>query len=182
MPADSQQPHEGNRDVSLPPSVGPAELPIDSDTAVEDEPRRRTGSRRWDIALVIAAGGASGAAARYGLNQAWPTQPGAFPWATFTENVVGCLLIGALMVYLLEVIRPHRYARPFLAIGILGGFTTFSTYTADTNTLLRAGQGPLALTYLFATLIVALFATRAGLTAARAAAAVTHPRHRRSTP
>ena len=108
MPADSQQPHEGNRDVSLPPSVGPAELPIDSDTAVEDAPRRRTGSRRWDIALVIAAGGAIGAAARYGLNQAWPTQPGAFPWATFTENVVGCLLIGTLIGGILGTLLIQR--------------------------------------------------------------------------
>jgi fluoride exporter len=178
MPADNHRDSTPGGDA-----LGNA-LPIDPDTAVEDAPPKhpRSGPRRWDIALVIAAGGAIGAAARYGLNQAWPTQPGAFPWATFTENVLGCLLIGALMVYLLEVIRPHRYARPFLAIGILGGFTTFSTYTADTNALLRDGEGPLALTYLFATLIVALFATWAGLTAARAAAAVTHPRHRRSTP
>ncbi len=157
-------------------------LPVDPDLDAPTTPPRRTGSRRWDVALVIAAGGALGAAARYGLNQAWPTTAGAFPWSTFTENVLGCLLIGALMVYLLEVLRPHRFARPFLGIGLLGGFTTFSTYTADTENLLRTGHGALALTYLFGTLVVALVATWTGLTLARAAASVTHPRHHRSTP
>lgn len=137
--------------------------------------------RAPEVALVIAAGGALGAAGRYGLNLAWPSVPGSFPWATFTENVSGCLLIGALMVYLLEVLRPHRFARPFLAIGVLGGFTTFSTYTAETVALLRGGEGPLALSYLFATLVAALAATWAGITIARALAVLTHP-HRRGTP
>lgn len=173
---------------------GTDELPIDSDSSVPDAPVHRAASseggprrptvrrRRWDIVLVIAAGGAIGGAARYGLNQWWPAHPGEFPWATFTENVLGCLLIGALMVYLLEVIAPRRYARPFLAIGVLGGFTTFSTYAADTAGLVRDGQSPLALVYLFGTLIVALLATWTGLTVARSAAAVTHPRTRRSSP
>ena len=167
---------------------GTGDLPIDPDNATADAParmpaRRRpaTRNRRWDVALVIAAGGALGGAARYSLNQLWPTHPGAFPWATFTENVLGCVLIGALMVYLLEVIAPHRYARPFLAIGILGGFTTFSTYAADTAGLLRTGDAPLALVYFFGTLIAALLATWTGLALARSAAAVTHPRTRRST-
>ena len=165
---------------------GTGELPIDPDNATPDAPaavrRPVTRNRRWDVALVIAAGGALGGAARYGLNQLWPTHPGAFPWATFTENVLGCLLIGALMVYLLEVIAPHRYARPFLAIGILGGFTTFSAYAADTAGLLRESQAPIALMYFFGTLSVALLTTWTGLTLARSAAAVTHPRTRRSTP
>jgi len=167
------------------------DLPIDPDNAADDAPAPQAQGRgaptparhrRWDIAAVIAAGGALGGAARYGLNELWPTQPGGFPWSTFTENVLGCLLIGALLVYLLEVIAPHRYARPFLAIGVLGGFTTFSTYAAETAGLLRTGHSPLALIYLFGTLVVALVATWTGLTAARAAAGITHPRTRRRTP
>ena len=81
------------------------------------------------------------------------------------------------MVFLLDVWRPHRYARPFLGIGVLGGFTTFSTYTADTRALLLDNQVPLALVYLFGTLVVALVATAAGVVVARSAAGIT-PRSR----
>ena len=134
-------------------------------------PARR--HRRWDVAVVIGAGGAVGGGFRWALNQAWPITPGHFPWATFIENVTGCLVLGALMVFLLDVWRPSLYARPFLGIGVLGGFTTFSTYTADTGALLRAGQVPMALTYLFGTLVVALAATWTGIFLARSAAGTT---------
>jgi len=136
---------------------------------------RASRHRRWDVALVIGAGGALGGGLRWTLNRAWPATPGHFPWATFVENVSGCLVLGALMVFLLDVWRPSRYARPFLAIGVLGGFTTFSAYTADTGALLRAGQVPMALTYLFGTLVVALAATWTGIFLARSAAG-TNPR------
>jgi len=134
-------------------------------------PARR--HRRWDVAVVIGAGGAVGGGLRWALNQAWPITPGHFPWATFIENVTGCLVLGALMVFLLDVWRPSLYARPFLGIGVLGGFTTFSTYTADTSALLRAGQVPMALTYFFGTLVVALAATWTGIFLARSAAGTT---------
>jgi CrcB protein len=173
--------HDDTDALPIDPDNAEPDAPVQQPTARANRPRPRR-ARRWDIVLVIAVGGAIGGSARFGLNQLWPTHPGAFPWATFTENVLGCLLIGALMVYLLEVIAPHRYARPFLAIGILGGFTTFSTYAADTAGLLRTGDAPLALVYFFGTLIVALVATWTGLALARSAAAVTHPRTRRSTP
>ena len=55
--------------------------------------------RTWDLLLAIAAGGAIGGAARYSLSQATPGY--LFPWSTFLENVVGCFLLGALMIYLL---------------------------------------------------------------------------------
>ena len=138
--------------------------------------------RRWDVVLVIAAGGAIGGGARWAINQAWPSTPDRFPWATFIENTSGCLVLGALMVFLLDVWRPHRYARPFLGIGVLGGFTTFSTYTSDTRALLLDSHMPLALLYLFGTLVVALAATWAGIVAARSAAGLTaRPRRRRLT-
>jgi len=130
---------------------------------------------RWDVTLAVAAGGALGAAARYELSGTWPPSAGGFPWVTFGINVGGCLLIGALMVYLLEVLRPGRYARPFLAVGVLGGFTTFSTYAGETEMLLRHGHATVALTYLFGTLVAALLATWAGLALARFAAGYTHP-------
>ena len=157
-------------------------LPIDPDlTDGPDVLHRAPGGvarhRQWDVALVIGAGGAIGGAARWALNQAWPSVSAGFPWATFVENVTGCLILGALMVFLLDVWRPSRYARPFLGIGVLGGFTTFSAYTADTHALLRQDQGLLALLYLFGTLIVALVASWAGIVLARTAAGIT-PRTR----
>lgn len=126
--------------------------------AVRDE----TLVRRWDIGLAIAIGGAVGAVARYGLSLGLPTSPGGFPWSTFTTNVTGCLLIGVLMVILTEVqAHPHRLARPFLAVGVLGGFTTFSTYTAEARELIVSGAPPgLGLGYLFATLAAALVAVQ----------------------
>lgn len=149
-----------------------ADLPVDPDLPAPDRRRAGARSRRWDIALVIAAGGAIGGGARWALNQAVPTDVGGFPWSTFAENVTGCLLLGAVMVFLLDVWRPHRYARPFVGIGVLGGFTTFSAYAVETDALLRSGQGVLALTYLFGTLIVGLIATWAGIAAARTIAGV----------
>jgi CrcB protein len=135
---------------------------------VFDKPRSRP-PRRWDVALVIAAGGAVGGAARWSLNQAIPPTPGHFPWSTFIENVTGCLLLAGLLVLLVEVLQPHRYIRPFLGVGVLGGFTTFSTYTNDARLLLADGYVPTALVYLVVTLVAGLLATWLGLVLARAA-------------
>jgi CrcB protein len=157
------------------PDPAASDLPVDPDAGPGTDvfrQRSRT-QRRWDIALVIAAGGAVGGGARYLLSTSWPHPDGGFPWATFIENVSGSLLLGALMVFLLEVWRPRRYARPFLGVGVLGGYTTFSTYTADIDALLRAGAVPVALAYLFGTLVVGFFATWTGLTLARRIAGIT---------
>lgn len=86
-----------------------------------------------------------------------------FPWGTFTANVIGALLLAVLMVYLLEVVRPSRYLRPFLGVGVLGGFTTFSTYMNETRLLLQDGRPVVAFAYVGATLVVGLFVTGAGL-------------------
>lgn len=94
---------------------------------------------------VVAVGGALGASARYGAGLLLPTPEGAFPWTTFTVNVVGCALLGGLMVLLTErptewsTAPPHPLLRPFLGTGFCGGFTTFSTYALDTQRLLDAG-------------------------------------------
>jgi fluoride exporter len=121
------------------------------------------------VLLAVAVGGALGAVARYGLSVAWPHRPGTFPWATFVTNVSGCLLIGALMVLVTEVWAAHRLLRPLLGTGVLGGYTTFSTYTVDTQQLIVAGAGGTALVYLVATLAGALAAVHLGVTATRLA-------------
>ncbi|MEJ3750365.1 fluoride efflux transporter CrcB [Actinomycetes bacterium KLBMP 9797] len=120
-------------------------------------PRQVLRGLPWDVIGVVAAGGAIGAAARYGIGVAWPTPPGTFPWATFTVNIIGCALIGVLMV-LIEVASAHRLVRPFAGTGILGGFTTFSTYAVDIERLVSMSAARLGLLYMVATPLAALAA------------------------
>jgi CrcB protein len=139
-----------------------SQLPVDPDAAL---PRARhvLHPRQWDVLAVIAVGGAIGSAARWALTRAVPTQPGEVPWATLIENVSGAALIGVLMVLVYEVWRPHRYARPFLGVGVLGGYTTFSTYALETRDLLAGGDVPVALAYLFGSVVLGLAAVWAGV-------------------
>jgi CrcB protein len=116
---------------------------------------------------VIAVGGVLGALGRYGLAVAWPHHPGTFPWSTFITNVTGCLLIGVLMVLVTEVWSAHRLLRPFLGTGVLGGYTTFSTYAVEIRQLMTAGAARTALLYLAGTLVCALVATHAGIALTR---------------
>ena len=124
-------------------------------------------SRQWDVLAVIALGGGLGSVARYELGRAWATPAGGFPWATFTTNVLGSLLLGALMVYVVEVWPPARYRRPFLGVGVLGGFTTFSTYMNETRGLIATGHVSLADAYALSSLIVGLAAVWSGVALAR---------------
>lgn len=117
---------------------------------------------------AVAMGGAVGALARYGAGLVLPYQSGTFPLATFLVNVVGCLLIGVLVVVIAERTGAHPLARPFLITGVLGGFTTFSTYAVDAELLLRAGRPATAGAYLAGTLAAALAATWLGMRLARA--------------
>ena len=113
--------------------------------------------------LVIAAGGALGSLARYALERAMPDDsPRVFAWATFLTNVSGCLLIGVLMWLVVEVWEPRRYARPFLGVGVLGGFTTFSTYAVEAQGMARAGAWGTAGAYVVASLVLGVLAVRAG--------------------
>jgi CrcB protein len=110
------------------------------------------------IVAVVALGGAVGATARYAASLWWPAGPGGFPWATLWTNVVGCAVIGVFMVIITEVWAAHRLVRPFFGTGVLGGFTTFSTYAVDIQKLLDSGHPRVGLAYLAATLIAALTA------------------------
>ncbi len=124
---------------------------------------------------AIAVGGGLGSTARYLLSVAFPAGDG-FPWAIFAVNVSGCFLLGLLVVYLLEVWPPRRFLRPFLAVGLLGGYTTFSTYAAGVMTLLTSGAPALADAYALTSILAALVAVWAGIRAARLAS--TKPRGR----
>ncbi|MGH3872440.1 MAG: FluC/FEX family fluoride channel [Pseudonocardiaceae bacterium] len=120
----------------------------------------------WSVLAAISTGGVGGALARSGLDAAFPHRPDAVAWATLGVNVSGCLLIGVLMVLVTDV-WPHRLLRPLLGTGLLGGYTTFSTYIVDIQHLLAAGAARTALAYLAGTLLAALAAVYAGITIAR---------------
>ena len=150
----------------------PQEPPVDPDVDLHD-PGEHAELRPGTAALLatIAAGGMIGALARYALAVAWPTPPGAFAWATFAANVSGCLLIGVLMVLITEVRTAHRLVRPFLGVGVLGGYTTFSTYAVQAQQAVAAGRPGTALAYLTGTLVAALAAVLLGSTITRRLAA-----------
>jgi fluoride exporter len=96
------------------------------------------GMRQW---LAIAAGGAIGALLRYWVSTGTHALLGrGFPYGTFTVNVLGSLLMGFLYVWLLDRVVTGPVVRAFLLIGLLGGFTTFSSFSIESLNLIEAGQ------------------------------------------
>jgi fluoride exporter len=108
---------------------------------------------------AVALGGALGALARWRLGEAFPASPDGFPWGTFAVNVVGSVLLALLPAVAAARSRPALVA--LLGPGVLGGFTTLSTYSEETRALLAAGHGAVALTYVVATLGACLAAVLA---------------------
>jgi fluoride exporter len=134
----------------------------------------------WDIVAVIALGGAFGSAARWGLGEALPHAADEIAWSTVVANVSGGLALGVLMVFVVDVWPPTRYARPFVGVGILGGFTTFSTYMLDTRSLIAEGEAARAVGYVTATLVAGLVAVVVGIVGTRLAVG-THRRPSQTT-
>jgi CrcB protein len=119
------------------------------------------------LLLVISAGGVLGSLTRYALSYAYPHSAAGFPWATFAINVTGCLLIGVLMVLVTEVWPGRPLLRPFLGVGVLGGYTTFSAYVVDIVRATDRAAMAVAGTYLLATPIGAMMAVWAATVATR---------------
>ncbi|MGY0065713.1 fluoride efflux transporter FluC [Streptomyces sp. QTS137] len=119
------------------------------------------------VVAVVAAGGGAGAAARHAASLWWPTPADGFPWTTLWVNITGCAVIGVLMVIITGGRAAHPLVRPFFGTGVLGGFTTFSTYAVDVRNLFDGGSGGPALVYLAVTPLAALAAVWAAASAAR---------------
>jgi CrcB protein len=114
----------------------------------------------WRVLTVISAGAVLGALARYALTTAFPAPAGRFDWAVFGINVAGCFAIGIVVA----LAGDTWLLRPFLAAGVLGGFTTFSSYIVGIQRGLDAGAPRSALLYAAVTAVAALGAAWAGST------------------
>jgi len=121
----------------------------------------------WRVVAAISAGGALGGTSRYGVEQLLPLARRGFPWGTFAVNIVGAFVLGFLLVLILERWSRHRHLRPFLAIGFLGSFTTFSTWMLEVEQLADAGGFGVAAAYLGASLLVGLLVTGLGVVLGR---------------
>ncbi|TDJ68209.1 MAG: fluoride efflux transporter CrcB [Planctomycetota bacterium] len=112
--------------------------------------------------LIVGLGGFLGAIARFGVSSFLAARPGpGFPFGTLLVNVLGCLAIGALMA-LLELEALSANLRLFLAVGLLGSFTTFSTFGYETIELLRDGAYQPALWNVAGSLVLGLCAVLLG--------------------
>jgi CrcB protein len=111
---------------------------------------------RARVLLAVAIGGAAGACLRHLLNLEVPDDAGEFPWTTFGINVVGCFLLALLPAS--AAVRRHALLPPLLGTGVLGGFTTLSTWSEQTRALYDGGHTGLAGLYLLGTFAVCLAA------------------------
>jgi CrcB protein len=128
--------------------------------------------------LIVAAGGAVGSWLRYLVGRAWtlaigPVAASAFPWATLTVNVAGSFAMGLLAGWLARFGAPHNVSgenwRLLLGVGVLGGFTTFSSFSLEFALLVERGTLGMAAVYVAASLIAGFAGLFAGLYLMRAA-------------
>lgn len=139
-------------------------------TTPATRPRHRRAAPGASAAVFV--GGALGATLRYELGLAFAVAPGRFPWTTFAINVSGAFVLGALLTLVVERWPPTRYVRPFLAIGALGAYTTFSTFAVEADLLVKRGAVGVATAYVLGTLTAGLAAAYLGIMAGRATPAV----------
>ena len=119
--------------------------------------------------IAIAIGGAFGAISRYWVSESMEKVNGTgFPLGTFTVNLLGSFLIGALFIIFAEKLELAQEWRPLLVVGFLGAMTTFSAFSLDTLLLFQQGHYNTALFYIFSSVIACLFAAYAGIQLTRA--------------
>jgi fluoride exporter len=123
--------------------------------------------RNMKSVISVMVGGALGAALRYGVARALPISSGGWPWATFMVNVLGGFAMGILAASLLKAGEGGEPMRLLLGVGLLGGFTTFSAFSLEMAMMVERGQMMLAVSYAFASVLLALIALFAGLALGR---------------
>ena len=124
---------------------------------------------RVPVVVGVALGGALGASGRYALDRAIERRSSAvFPWATFTINLTGCFLIGLITAALVERQHLPAWVRVGLVVGVIGGYTTFSTFAQEALELGEVHHVLAALGYILASVGIGVLAVYAGTLAGRA--------------
>ena len=119
--------------------------------------------------MAIALGGALGAVARHFISH-WSVVAlgNGFPWGTLTVNVVGCFALGVVVEVMALVWSPAAEWRAFLTVGVLGAFTTFSTFALDISILHERGEMLQAILYVTVSVAGSIAAIFAGMSLTRA--------------
>jgi len=117
--------------------------------------------------FVVAVGGSLGTLARYAMSRLVGVPKDGFPWATFWTNLSGALVIGFFVTMVVEVLPPSRFARPFFAVGFLGGYTTFSTMATETVVLAKDGEALRGVVYIVSSVVAGIALAYAGVRLAR---------------
>jgi fluoride exporter len=118
--------------------------------------------------LLAALGGALGALARWGIASALPSSPTSWPWATLLVNLTGCLLLGILFAVLAARFPDADWPRPLLAVGVLGGYTTYSAFAVEVVRLAESGALLPAGAYVVVSVVGGVAAVAAGTVATHA--------------
>lgn len=142
-------------------------LPVDPDVGGRGVAAgRRQGAQRT-ILLAVAFAGAAGALARYGIGLLLPSGAAAVPWSVVLINLTGSFLLGVVLVLVTERFPRARLARPLVATGFLGAYTTFSTYAVGVDLLLRRHDFASAGLYCGVSLVGGMVAAIFGIAAGR---------------
>jgi fluoride exporter len=113
--------------------------------------------------LAVAIGGAFGVSARYGIDRAIERRTfSVFPWSTFVINLSGCLVIGVLVAALVDRHHTPAWLRVGLVMGVLGGYTTFSTFGQETFDLIESSRVDLAVLYAVSSVVLGVVAVYLG--------------------
>lgn len=130
--------------------------------------------RDVDLFVAVAIGGVIGALARHAVDLIFPTAADQWPLATFIINLTGAFILG-LVIEAATTFAPDpgannvaRRLRPFLVTGVLGGYTTFSTYMVDAHGLAVANRGALAALYLFGSMAAGVVLVILGMVVGKA--------------
>ena len=119
--------------------------------------------------VIVGLGGALGAIGRY-LTVAMVTNMmgSRFPWGTLTVNIIGSFVLGLAYVFIAEKLHAETHLRPLIMVGFLGAFTTFSTFSLETFSLLEKGNLLAAGGYVLLSVILCVLVTGIAVTVVRA--------------